>query len=173
MVQAVIRETKAAFRLPDDPARPVIMIGPGTGLAPFRGFIGERRALKKAGRALGSALLYFGCRRADHDFLYRDELEAAEREGLVSLRVAFSRGEGERCYVQDLIRRDGPEIWRQLSAGAHVYVCGDGARMEPDVKRALQRICSDETDADADAAEAFIDALAREGRYALDVWAGG
>ena len=173
MVHAVVRETKAGFRLPEDPARPVIMIGPGTGLAPFRGFLLERASLRAEGARLGPALLFFGCRHPDHDYLYREELEAAASEGLAEVFVAFSRGGTERVYVQDLIRRERDKVWRLIEDGAVVYVCGDGARMEPDVKRALTTLYAEEKDADAAAADAWMEALMKEGRYVLDVWAGG
>lgn len=171
-VHASIRETRAGFRLPEDPQTPVIMVGPGTGLAPFRAFLQERAARKAAGAELGPAMLFFGCRHPDHDFIYRKELEKMAGDGLVDLHVAFSRHGGERVYVQDLIRQQRADVWKLIEAGAHIYVCGDGSRMEPDVKRALTRLYVEETDAEPDAADQWIEQLGKADRYVLDVWAG-
>jgi cytochrome P450/NADPH-cytochrome P450 reductase len=173
-MHAAVRETKAGFRLPDDPATPLVMIGPGTGIAPFRGFLRERAALRDKGGVLGPAMLFFGCRRADEDFLYAEELNGYAARGLVDLHVAFSRApNGPKTYVQDLIRREADAVWRLLEAGAIVFVCGDGARMEPDVKRALIEIHAAKTGAGAPASEAWMVAVGEAGRYVLDVWSGG
>ena len=165
-IHAAVRETKAGFRLPADPATPIVMIGPGTGLAPFRGFMRERAAMRAQGAALGPAMLFFGCRRADEDFLYADELKKYAADGLVDLQVAFSRPpEGGRTYVQDRMRREADALRRLIEAGAVIYVCGDGSRMEPDVKRALTDILGQGATGDARVAS-----LAEAGRYVLDVW---
>ena len=172
VIHASVKETKAGFRLPEDLTQPLILVGPGTGLAPFRGFLRERAALADSGAKLGPAMLFFGCRHPDQDFIYRDELEAFAAQGLVELHVAFSRLEGARDYVQDVILRQRVRVWELLEAGAKVFVCGDGSRMEPDVKRALTRIHAEQTDADPDAADRWIDTLGKSDRYVLDVWAG-
>ncbi|MEM9170240.1 MAG: cytochrome P450 [Pseudomonadota bacterium] len=172
VVQAVVKEPTAPFRLPEDPARPIVMIGPGTGVAPFRGFVRERTALKAAGADLGEALLFFGCRRPDHDFLYKEELEAAHSDGIVTLFTAFSRAGAERVYVQDVLRKERARVWSLLEQNAIVFVCGDGAAMEPDVKRALASLYAEEKDCGLEDGEAFVEGLARDGRYVLDVWAG-
>ncbi len=141
VIHASIKETKAGFRMPDDPTKPLIMIGPGTGLAPFRGFLQEREAQAAAGMQLGKAMLFFGCRNGEQDFIYRDELEAMAAKGLVELHVAFSRPEsGDKTYVQDLLRKERARVWELIEQGAKIFVCGDGSRMEPDVKRAISRI---------------------------------
>ena len=171
-IHASIKETKAGFRLPDDPAKPVIMIGPGTGLAPFRAFLQERAVAKAAGKKLGPAMLFFGCRHPDQDFIYREELEQMAADGIAELHVAFSRHDGEKAYVQDVLRKQGDRVWDLIQSGAHIYVCGDGSRMEPDVKRALTRIYAEENDVDPDAADAWIEEMSRQNRYVLDVWAG-
>jgi len=171
-VHACIRETKAGFRMPDDPQKPIVMVGPGTGLAPFRGFLQERAALKAAGATLGPAMLFFGCRHPDQDFIYADELNDSAAKGLTELHVAFSRRDGKKTYVQDLLREQADKVWALLEKGATVYVCGDGSRMEPDVKRELVRIYREKTDADPVAAEAWIESLSKQDRYVLDVWAG-
>ncbi|MGO4837709.1 NADPH--cytochrome reductase, partial [Rhizobiaceae sp. 2RAB30] len=144
----------------------------GTGLAPFRAFLQERAALKAAGAMPGPAMLFFGCRHPDQDFLYREELEAMAAQGLVELHVAFSRFDGEKTYVQDLLLKERAEVWRLVDAGAHIYVCGDGSHMEPDVKRALVRIFAEEKDVGAEAADAWMGEMSRANRYVLDVWSG-
>ena len=173
-IHAGVRETKAGFRLPDDPSTPLVMIGPGAGLAPFRGFLRERAALRAGGATLGPAMLFFGCRRADEDFLYAEELQACAAQGLVELRVAFSRPpDGGKTYVQDLLRREADAVWRLLEAGAIVFVCGDGARMEPDVKHTLTAIHETKAGATPEGSAAWIARLGESNRYVLDVWSGG
>lgn len=171
-IQATVREPSANFRLPEDAAKPVIMIGPGTGIAPFRAFVQERRAIKEAGADLGPAMLFFGCRDPEQDYLYRDELEAAASDGLIELHTAFSRSGPERVYVQDLVRKQGAQVWQMLEDGAIIYICGDGSAMEPDVKRTLAALYAEEKQVTLEIAEAWLDGLAKEGRYVLDVWAG-
>ena len=170
-VQAFVKETKAGFRLPVDPAAPIVMIGPGTGLAPFRGFLRERAALKAQGRTLGPAMLFFGCRHPGHDFLYADELREHAYAGIVDLYVAFSRHSGSKTYVQDLLQQQADRVWPLIEQGAIIYVCGDGGRMEPDVKRALMAMYRDKTGVGEAAGEAWMAALAADNRYVLDVWA--
>ncbi len=172
-VHATVRETKAGFRLPDDPTVPIIMVGPGTGLAPFRGFLQERAALKAKGATLGPAMLFFGCRHPDKDYLYADELKAYAAGGITELFTAFSRAEGPKTYVQDLVAAEQDRVWTLIEQGAIIYVCGDGGKMEPDVKAALVAICRQRSGADAEAAQRWIDDLGAKNRYVLDVWAGG
>jgi cytochrome P450/NADPH-cytochrome P450 reductase len=171
-IYATVRETKAGFRLPDDPSVPIIMIGPGTGLAPFRGFLWERKARKTKGAALGPAMLFFGCRHPDQDFLYADELKALAAEDITKLFTAFSRAEAPKTYVQHLLAAQKDEVWRLIEQGAIVYVCGDGGKMEPDVKAALVTIYRDKTGGDAAAGARWIEDLGAKSRYVLDVWAG-
>jgi cytochrome P450 / NADPH-cytochrome P450 reductase len=172
-IHATLRETKAGFRLPDDASVPIIMIGPGTGLAPFRGFLQERAARKAKGAALGPAMLFFGCRHPDQDYLYADELKAFAADGITELHTAFSRAEGPKTYVQNLVATQQDRVWSLIENGAVVYVCGDGGKMEPDVKAALVAIYRARKAADADAALRWIDDLGTSNRYVLDVWAGG
>jgi len=172
-VHATVRETKAGFRLPDDASVPIIMVGPGTGLAPFRGFLQERAALKARGSRLGPAMLFFGCRHPEQDFLYADELKAFAADGIAELHTAFSRGEGPKTYVQDLVTAEQERVWSLIEQGAIIYVCGDGGKMEPDVKAALVAICRDRSGATADAAQRWIEDLGARNRYVLDVWTGG
>jgi len=171
-VHAIVRETKAGFRLPDDPSKPIIMIGPGTGLAPFRGFLQERAAMTAKGQALGASMLFFGCRHPDQDFLYADELKGFADQGLTELHVAFSRADPPKQYVQDLVTAQKDRVWSLIEAGAIIYVCGDGGKMEPDVKRALMSIYRERTGADETSAAGWIDTMGTQNRYVLDVWAG-
>lgn len=171
---AAVRETKAGFRLPQDASVPLIMIGPGTGLAPFRSFLQERATQKREGATLGPAMLFFGCRRPDQDFLYADELKAHAADGIVELHTAFSRMEGQtKTYVQDLVRAQQDRVWSLIEAGAIVYICGDGGKMEPDVKRALVEIYCARKNASQEQGEAWINEMGAGNRYVLDVWAGG
>jgi cytochrome P450 / NADPH-cytochrome P450 reductase len=172
-IHATVRETKAGFRLPDDASVPIIMVGPGTGLAPFRGFLQERAARKAKGAALGPAMLFFGCRHPDQDYLYADELKAFEASGITELHTAFSRGEGPKTYVQNLVAAQKDRVWSLIENGAIIYVCGDGGKMEPDVKAALVAIYRERSGADADAGLRWIEQLGTSNRYVLDVWAGG
>jgi cytochrome P450/NADPH-cytochrome P450 reductase len=168
-VHGVVRETTAeGFRLPDDASRPLIMVGPGTGLAPFRGFLQERAAQIEAGNAQGEALLFFGCRHPEQDFIYADELQAWAHRGVMKLHTAFSRAGERKVYVQDLIREQAAEVWKLLEAGAVVYVCGDGSRMEPDVRRTLSDLAREH----GHDSTAWMDKMIADQRYVLDVWAG-
>lgn len=172
-VHATIKETKAGFRLPDDNAVPIIMIGPGTGLAPFRGFLQECAARRAQGATLGPAMLFFGCRHPEQDFIYADELKAFAADGVSELHTAFSRADGPKTYVQHLVAAQKDRVWELIQKGAIVYVCGDGGRMEPDVKATLMSIYRERTGVDADAAARWIEEMGTRNRYVLDVWAGG
>jgi cytochrome P450 / NADPH-cytochrome P450 reductase len=172
-IHATLRETKAGFRLPDDPAVPIIMIGPGTGLAPFRGFLQERAARKAKGAALGPAMLFFGCRHPEQDFIYADELKAFAAGGITELFTAFSRADGPKTYVQHLVAAEKDKVWQLIEQGALIFVCGDGGKMEPDVKAALVAIYRERSGADAAAGTRWIEELGAKSRYVLDVWAGG
>jgi len=171
VIHGFVKETTAGFRLPED-ARPIIMIGPGTGLAPFRGFLRERAALKSQGKPLGEAILFFGCRHRQQDYIYAKELEAYANQGLMELFVACSRMDAKKMYVQDLIREHWRAVWKLLDAGAKIYVCGDGSRMEPDVRRALGEMYRVQTRTDEAGSERWLADLTRQNRYVLDVWAG-
>jgi len=168
---AFVKESKSGFTLPEDPAKPLVMIGPGTGLAPFRGFLQERAALRAQGKTLGPAMLFFGCRNPSEDFIYREELEAFARDGIVDLNVAFSRQGDAKTYVQDLIAQRSDDVWQALENGATVYVCGDGSRMEPQVRAQFAALYRQKTGADEPAAAAWLAGLTDQRRYVLDVWA--
>ncbi|MFQ6398496.1 molybdopterin-dependent oxidoreductase [Nocardia sp. KC 131] len=155
------------FRPPLDPTAPMIMVGPGTGIAPFRGFLHERRALGCTGRNW----LFFGEQHAAKNFYYRAELEDMFRSGfLTRLDLAFSRDQRERIYVQHRMIEHGAELWSWLREGAHFYVCGDAARMAKDVDDALLRIARIHGKLDEDGALAFKKQLVAEKRYVRDVY---
>jgi sulfite reductase (NADPH) flavoprotein alpha-component len=155
------------FRLPDDPATPVIMIGPGTGIAPFRAFLAERAARGIRGRTW----LLFGERNRATDFLFETELQAWLQDGtLARLDTAFSRDQESKLYVQDRMREAAPDVWRWLQNGGHIYVCGDATRMAKDVDQMLRRIAITEGRLGEAQAKDWIVALARQGRYLRDVY---
>lgn len=155
------------FRLPTDPNSRVIMIGPGTGIAPFRAFLEERRATG----AKGPMWLLFGNQHFHHDFLYKTELDGfLESETLTRLDLAFSRDQLQKVYVQDRIREHGQEFWSWLEQGASVYLCGDAKRMAPDVETAIKQIISQFGNRSADDASAYLDRLRKEHRYHKDVY---
>ncbi|BFH71622.1 bifunctional cytochrome P450/NADPH--P450 reductase 1 [Paenibacillus dendritiformis] len=167
-----VRTPASGFQLPEDPQTPIIMVGPGTGVAPFRGFLQARAIMKREGQALGEAHLYFGCRN-EADYLYRDELEQYERDGVVMLHTAFSRKEGvPKTYVQQLMAKNAEEIIRILDGGGRLYVCGDGSKMAPDVENELKKAYQDIHGVDEQEAVNWLGNLQTSGRYAKDVWAG-
>ena len=129
--------------------------------------------MKAEGATLGDALLFFGCRRPDQDFLYEDELKTFAANGLVGLHVAFSRLNDDKLYVQHLIAREADAVWRLIEQGAVIYVCGDGGKMEPDVKAALIALHQRKTGASSAQSAVWIDQMGRDNRYVLDVWASG
>lgn len=172
VLYAFVKDTKSAFRLPDDPMTPIVMIGPGTGLAPFRGFLQERSALKVTGKAIGRSLLFFGCRHPQQDFIYQDELNRFVDAGVTELACTFSRVEDQKKrYVQDEVYARRDDIWLMLEAGAVIYVCGDASRMAPDVRRTFAAIYREKTGSNAASAEAWLNALTTQNRYLVDVWA--
>ena len=155
------------FRLPTDSAVPVIMIGPGTGIAPFRAFLAHRAANSIRGRTW----LFFGDRSQATDFLYEAELSAWRKDGTLSrLDTAFSRDQRRKIYVQDRMAENATDLWRWLQDGAHFYVCGDATRMAKDVDTALRRVAMSEGRLNEAQARDWIVALARQGRYLRDVY---
>jgi sulfite reductase (NADPH) flavoprotein alpha-component len=155
------------FRLPDDPGVPLIMIGPGTGIAPFRSFLWQRKAQRFTGRTW----LFFGDRHAHTDFLYREELTAFLHDGtLTRLDTAFSRDQQSKIYVQDRMRDASLELWQWIQDGASIYVCGDATRMAKDVDAALQQVFVDRGKLTEAKAKLEVRTLAATGRYMRDVY---
>ncbi|MFL5659795.1 MAG: cytochrome P450 [Ktedonobacteraceae bacterium] len=170
IVPAFVRDTTSRFRLPEDPLTPLIMIGPGTGLAPFRGFLQERAALKAQGKEVSKALLFFGCRHPQQDFIYEDELKAFAEQGITKLSCAFSRMNGHKTYVQDNIKENKDEVWQLIQDGANIYICGDASKMAPDVKKAFASIYQEKTGKNEQEANQWLDELTAQSRYLVDVW---
>ncbi|MFF2045119.1 molybdopterin-dependent oxidoreductase [Kitasatospora sp. NPDC058170] len=163
----VFVQRSAHFRPPADPAAPMIMVGPGTGVAPFIGFLEERQARGHR----GPNWLFFGEQREATDFYYREELAAFRAAGhLDRLDLAFSRDQRAKVYVQDRMREHGPRLWDWLQNGAHLYVCGDAGRMAKDVDRALRDIVCAHGGLDEDEAAAYVARLATDKRYVRDVY---
>lgn len=155
------------FALPADPATPIVMVGPGTGIAPFRAFLHERQATGAPGRNW----LFYGHQHAATDFFYKDELESMKAAGVLTrLSLAWSRDGAEKYYVQDRMREVGAELWRWLAEGAHLYICGDAKRMAKDVEAALVEIVATHGVRTTEEAVAFVGGLKKAGRYQADVY---
>jgi sulfite reductase (NADPH) flavoprotein alpha-component len=155
------------FRLPANPDAPIIMIGPGTGIAPFRGFLHERRALGHTGRNW----LFFGERTSSSDFLYREELETMLSDGhLTRLDTAFSRDQADKIYVQDRILQQSRLFWQWLQDGASIYVCGDASRMAKDVNAAIRKVAEQEGGMSEERADEYLSQMKEQHRYHRDVY---
>jgi sulfite reductase (NADPH) flavoprotein alpha-component len=162
----VYLERNERFRLPADPDRDIIMIGPGTGVAPFRAFVQQRTAMGARGRNW----LLFGNPHFRSDFLYQLEWQAALEQGtLHRMDVAFSRDQSKKIYVQHRLREHGRDVFDWLENGAHLYVCG-ATSMARDVEAALREVIVEQGARDAEAADAYIAALREQHRYARDVY---
>ncbi|MGW3911994.1 molybdopterin-dependent oxidoreductase [Streptomyces sp. NPDC005070] len=163
----VFVQTSPRFRPPADPGTPMVMVGPGTGIAPFMGFLNERRALGHR----APNWLFFGEQHRATDFYYEDELDAFLADGTLSrLDTAFSRDQRAKVYVQDRMRERGPQLWSWLRDGAHLYVCGDASRMAKDVDQALRDIAVTHGGHSQDGAAAYVKQLTAERRYVRDVY---
>ena len=155
------------FRLPANPDTPVIMIGPGTGIAPFRAFM-QQRAAEGAG---GKNWLFFGNPHFTEDFLYQVEWQSYVKEGLLTrIDLAWSRDQKQKIYVQEKLREQGAELWRWINDGAHIYVCGDANRMAKDVERTLLDVIAEFGGMDTEAADEYLSELRVERRYQRDVY---
>ncbi|PIB50564.1 reductase [Pseudomonas sp. 2588-5] len=155
------------FRPPSDGEVPMIMIGPGTGVAPFRAFLQERRALGHQGRNW----LFFGEQHAATDFYYQNELQGLQRDGLLThLSLAFSRDQAQKVYVQDRIREQGAELWRWLQDGAKLYICGDASHMAKDVDQALRQVAQTHGGLGVEGAVDYWRQLSEQKRYLRDVY---
>ncbi|KAI7860075.1 hypothetical protein BDC45DRAFT_564088 [Circinella umbellata] len=161
------------FKLPTDDTKPVIMVGPGTGVAPFRGFVRERVHRKKQGKQIGPTILYFGCRRQDEDFLYNEEWKELfnELDDTSKMINAFSRETDKKVYVQDKLKENGEETWNLLQNNASFYVCGEAKYMAKDVQKAIIGFAKQYGGLDDAAAEEYVSKLRDTGRYQEDVWA--
>ncbi|HCD83364.1 MAG TPA: sulfite reductase subunit alpha [Agrobacterium sp.] len=156
-----------AFRVPQDNDAPMIMVGPGTGIAPFRAFLQERQARGAKGRNW----LFFGDQHRQSDFIYENELGDMSRDGVLTrLDLAFSRDQAEKIYVQTRMQQNGKALYQWLEEGGYFYVCGDATRMAKDVDDALHRIVIDEAGISAEAASDYVNRLKREKRYLRDVY---
>jgi sulfite reductase (NADPH) flavoprotein alpha-component len=155
------------FALPADPAAPIIMIGPGTGIAPFRAFLHERMAAKAPGRNW----LFFGHQRRDYDFFYEDELVGMRAAGVLTrLTLAWSRDAGQKIYVQHRMAEVGRDLWKWIADGAHIYICGDAKHMAKDVERALIDVIAAHSARSPEQAVSFLAELKKTGRYQTDVY---
>uniref|UniRef100_A0A9J8BEK4 NADPH--cytochrome P450 reductase n=1 Tax=Cyprinus carpio carpio TaxID=630221 RepID=A0A9J8BEK4_CYPCA len=163
---------KSQFRLPFKSSNPVIMVGPGTGIAPFMGFVQERGWLKEQGKEVGETVLYYGCRHKNEDFLYQEELDEFEKTGvLTALNVAFSRDQADKVYVQHLLKKNKEAVWRLVHTdNAHIYICGDARNMARDVQNAFYEIAEELGGLSRAQAVDYIKKLMTKGRYSQDVW---
>ena len=164
---SVYIHANSQFKLPDDPSRDLIMIGPGTGIAPFRGFLHHRRH----SAATGKNWLFFGDQKAEFDFLYKDEImEFLESGHLTKLCTAFSRDQAEKIYVQNRIKENASELVEWIESGAYIYVCGDASRMAKDVECALLEVIGSVLGKSPDESDNYLKSLKSEKRYLRDVY---
>jgi len=164
---AIFISPNKAFRVPSNNDAPLIMIGPGTGIAPFRAFLEEREALN----AKGKNWLFFGDQHQEHDYIYQDELNTWQESGLLTrLDLAFSRDQAEKIYVQTRMLEQGAELFAWLEEGAYFYVCGDASRMAKDVDKALYQVITQFGGMSAERAADYVDQLKKEKRYLRDVY---
>jgi cytochrome P450/NADPH-cytochrome P450 reductase len=169
-----VRRPNPPFAPPADPAVPMILIGPGTGFAPLRGFLQERAAQKAAGEAVGPCLVAFGCRHPDHDWLCREEMEAWAADGVAELLLAFSAVPSHPWrFVQDALWASQERVWALIEAGAQVFVCGDGRFMAPAVRDTLIRICMQQRGIEHAQGSAWLEAMIADGRFHQDVFGFG
>ncbi|XP_047111254.1 NADPH--cytochrome P450 reductase [Schistocerca piceifrons] len=162
---------RSQFRLPTRTQTPIIMIGPGTGLAPFRGFIQERHLSKKEGKPVGDTILYFGCRKKSEDFIYQDELEQYVSDGSLKIYVAFSRDQAEKVYVTHLLQKNKDEIWNIIGENnGHLYVCGDAKNMARDVHDIVVKVVMEKGNMSESEAMAYVKKMENQKRYSSDVW---
>lgn len=173
VVIPIFLRSGGSFSPPSDLSKPQILVGPGTGVAPFRGFLQHRRhQLEEANGSVDNVYLYFGCRREDEDYLYRSDLETFKADGtLHRLRVAFSRAQENKVYVQHLMEKDGKRLADLLTRkGGYVFVCGDGAQMAKDVHACLTNILVTHSQMSEVDATAYLTNLVKQGRYVRDIW---
>lgn len=169
-----VRHPNPPFAPPDDPSKPMILIGPGTGFAPLRGFIEERAAQKATGRDVATSLLFFGCRHPDHDWFCRAEMEGWEAEGVIDLHLALSAVEGHPWrFVQDAIWAEQDKVWDALADGAQIFLCGDGCFMAPAVRDTLIQIHMQKMGNTHAQGSEWLERMMDEGRFHQDVFGFG
>nr|AXQ06577.1 NADPH cytochrome P450 reductase [Zygaena filipendulae] len=162
---------KSQFRLPLQTQTPIVMVGPGTGLAPFRGFIQERAHARANGKEAGENILYFGCRSREHDYIYREELEEYEKNGDVQLNLAFSRDQKQKVYVTHLLEKKMDQLWDVIGTkNGHFYVCGDAKNMAVDVRNILLKAFQEKGGKTEAEAQQFLKKLESMKKYSADVW---
>jgi sulfite reductase (NADPH) flavoprotein alpha-component len=163
----VYPSSSKSFHLPENGDTPLIMVGPGTGVAPFRAFLQERKAIG----ARGKTWLFFGSQRESSDYFYREDFEAFQKEGyLTCIDTAFSRDQAQKIYVQHRMQENAGEIWKWLQEGAEFFVCGDAKRMAKDVDATLRKIVQEQGGKDVEAANEYIEKLKSDKRYKRDVY---
>jgi sulfite reductase (NADPH) flavoprotein alpha-component len=163
----IFLHSNASFRLPEDTSKPVIMIGPGTGIAPFRAFLEERQATGQS----GNNWLFFGEQRAALDFLYKDQFQAMHKDGVLTrLDTAFSRDQAQKVYVQDRMQEHAAELYAWLERGAYFYVCGDATRMAKDVESALLDVIAKGSNGTLEHAAEYLAGMKKQKRYQRDVY---
>jgi sulfite reductase (NADPH) flavoprotein alpha-component len=156
-----------SFRVPSNNDVPMVMVGPGTGIAPFRAFLQEREAIG----AKGMNWLFFGDQHEATDFIYKDELSAMQSSGILNrLDLAFSRDQAEKIYVQTRMQEQSKDLFAALEEGGHFYVCGDATRMAKDVDTALHHVIAKEGGLSLDAAKDYVNKMKKEKRYVRDVY---
>jgi cytochrome P450 / NADPH-cytochrome P450 reductase len=166
-----VRKPTIPFRPPANPHLPMIMVGAGTGVAPFRGFLQERAALAKQGAPIGKSILFYGCRNSQSDVLYVDELNDFQAAGVAEVQMAFSREPGQpRTFVQQVIEREGDKVWDLIQNGAVIYVCGNANTMAPGVRAALMGIYRAKTNGSDPSADDWLQGLRDADRYLEDIW---
>ncbi|KAJ5120871.1 Oxidoreductase FAD/NAD(P)-binding [Penicillium bovifimosum] len=160
------------FKLPSDPSKPIIMVGPGTGVAPFRGFIQERAALAAKGEKVGTTVLFFGCRKSDEDYIYKDEFKTYQDQMGDSLKIitAFSREGPQKVYVQHRLKENAELVSELLKQKANFYVCGDAANMAREVNLVLGHIIAEQRGLPAEKGEEMVKHMRSSGSYQEDVW---
>ncbi|MEV6118436.1 cytochrome P450 [Streptomyces sp. NPDC052109] len=167
-----VRVPSPTFAPPADPATPLVLIGPGTGIAPLRGFLEERAWQHANGTQVGLSQVFVGCRHPEHDYFYRQEMQDWERAGIAQVHTAFSAVTGHPArFVQDAIAGAADTVWQAIQDGAYIYVCGDGRRMAPAVREALAAIHRKHTGSDDEAAQQWLAQLEADERYQQDVFA--
>lgn len=162
---------KSQFRLPTKPQTPIIMVGPGTGYAPFRGFIQDRNVAREEGKTVGDTILYYGCRKESEDYIYGDELADHLAKNQITLHCAFSRDQKEKVYVTHLLEKNSDEIWKIIGENnGHFYICGDARSMASDVRNIILKVFMEKGQMTEPQAQAYLKKMETQKRLSADVW---